>query len=370
LHNLPKIVKRKRLIFVLPSAHAGGAERVLLNLLGSLDRRRFDLHLIIIDPSGPYLKLIPADVSQYGLGYKRVGRAIVSLAVVLRKLRPDVVLSTIVHLNLAILLIKPLLHKKTKLYIRESNTLSMSLATGAKATLFRLLYQILYPGADGIICPGEAIKKDLNNNFRIGAHRMVTIPNPVHLDKIRSKINPSYDPLQPGGIRLLAAGSLTRQKGFDLLIQAMAGLVKIRPGIHLTILGDGPEKNNLLNRIHSFNLLDSITLAGFQQNPYPYFYHADLFVLSSRWEGLPNVVLESLACGTPVVAFDCPGGVSEIFDDPSQGTLVPVGNIDALVTAIDHWLENKKATSKDSLLPARFEVKSVTQKYEQILSGY
>ena len=167
----------------------------------------------------------------------------------------------------------------------------------------------------------------------------------------------------------MAAGTLTRQKGFDLLIQAMASLVKIRPEIHLTILGDGPEKNNLENQIRSLDLLDSITLAGFQENPYPYFYHADLFVLSSRWEGLPNVVLESLACGTPVVAFDCPGSLGEIFDDPSQGTLVPVGNVEALVIAIEHWLVKEKPTSKDSLLSVRFEVKSVIQKYEQMLGG-
>ena len=363
-----KKIGKRRLILLLPSAQAGGSERVLLNLLQTFDRSRFDLHLIIIDPSGPYLNLIPPDLPLYGLGYKRVSRAIVSLAVVLRKLRPDAVLSSIGHLNLALLLIKPLLPRKTKVFVRESNIPSIALATGAKATLFCLLYRILYPRAEGIICPGEAIRKDLHNNFRIGADKIVTIPNTVYVDSIRSKMNESHNPLQCRGTEIVAAGSLTRQKGFDLLVQAMASLVKIRPGIHLTILGDGPEKNNLTNQIRSFDLSGSITLAGFQGNPYPYLYHADLFVLSSRWEGVPNVVLESLACGTPVVAFDCPGSVREIFDDPSQGILVTAGDVEALVRAIDHWLENQKYGSKDSLLPEKFEVDSVTARYEDILS--
>ena len=198
---------------------------------------------------------------------------------------------------------------------------------------------------------------------------MVIIPNPVDLDIISSKVNSIDAPFRRGGIRLLAAGSLTRQKGFDLLIEAMASLLKINREIHLTILGDGPEKENLENQIRSLHLSGSITLAGLQENPFPYLYHADLFVLSSRWEGLPNVVLESLACGRPVVAFDCPGSVNEIFDNPYQGTLVPAGDVKALVRAINERIENRSNSPKDSLLPKRFRIESVTAQYQGVLSA-
>lgn len=362
-------IGRKKLALLLPSARAGGAERVLLSLLQKFDRKRFDLHQIVIDPSGSWLDAIPRDVSLWVLGYRRVCRSLVSLAVVLRRLSPDVILSTVVHLNLALLLIDPLLRRKTKTYIRETNTLSVSIGKGFKASVLRLFARILYPRAEGIICPGEAIKKDLKNNFCIRPHKMVIIPNPVNVDKIRSKMKQDGNPLKRCRFRLVAAGSLTRQKGFDMLVKAMASLVKIKPEIHLTILGDGPEKSNLENEIRALDLLDSIALAGFKENPYPYFFHGDLFVLSSRWEGLPNVVLESLACGTPVVAFDCPGSVGEIFDDPSEGVLVPAGDVKALVRAIDDWLENQKYCSKDSLLPKKFEVNSVISLYEDILSA-
>ena len=358
---------KKRLVLVVPSAQAGGAERVFLYLLKSFDRGLVDLHLIIIDPSGPYLDLIPPDVFSHGLGYRRVGTAMARLAAVLRKLKPDVVLSTIGHLNLALLLIKPLLPKSTRVFVRESNMPSFAFAKGAKNAVFRLLYRILYPSADRIICPAEEIRKDLENKFGIRDEKMVMIPNPVSVDPIRSKMRTGCNPLKRHGARLVAAGSLTSQKGFDLLIEAMASLVKMRPHIHLTILGDGPDKNELLDQIHSLNLSDFVALAGFRENPYPYLFHADLFVLSSRWEGLPNVALESLACGTPVVAFDCPGGVSEIFDSPSQGILVPAGDVERLVETIDHWLDKQKDSTKSSLLPARFKIQSVTRQYESIL---
>lgn len=358
---------KKRLALVLPSAQAGGAERVLLNLLRRFDRQLFDLHLIIIDPQGPYLDFLPSDVVLHGLGYERVGRAIVRLAAALRNLKPDVVLSSIGHLNLALLLIKALLPKRTKVFVRESNIPSLAFATGAKNSLFRFSYRILYPHADGIICPGEGIKSDLSRRFRIKADKMVIIPNPVYLDEIRSRMNSDNVPFQRGRIRLLAAGSLTRQKGFDLLIKAMADLARTKPEIHLTILGEGPQRKDLEKQILSLDLSGFITLAGMQENPFPYLHHADLFVLSSRWEGLPNVVLESLACGTPVVAFECPGSVKEIFDNPHQGTLVPVGDVKALVRAISERTENRRNGSKDSLLPSRFEIESVTAQYQDIL---
>jgi glycosyltransferase involved in cell wall biosynthesis len=270
---------------------------------------------------------------------------------------------------LALLLIKPLLPKRTKFFVRESNIPSLAFATGVKDNLFRFFYRILYPHADGIICPGEAIKSDLIKNFGIKADKMVIIPNPVYLDELRSKMNSGSIPFQRGRIRLLAAGSLTRQKGFDLLIKAMADLARIRPEIHLTILGDGPEKRNLEEQIRSLHLSGFITLAGMQENPFPYLHHADLFILSSRWEGLPNVVLESLACGTPVIAFDCPGCVNEVFDNPHQGVLVPAGDVAALVRAINEHLENRRNGPPDSLLPNRFQIESITAQYQDSLGA-
>lgn len=360
---------KKRLAMVLPSAYGGGSERVFLNLLKEFDRATFEMHLILIDPSGPYLSAIPSDVSVHCLGNRRVARSMPKLIKLIRKLNPDLILSTIVHLNLAVLLIKPFLTKGIKIFVRESNIPSRSLSFGIKATIFRCMYRILYSKANGIICPGEDIKQDLENSFFVDPKIMAIIPNPVDVDSIITKMKLGKTCLKKDRINLVAAGSLTRQKGFDLLIKAMVELLNIRQDIHLTILGEGQDRVNLEDQIISLEIKDYVTLKGFVENPYPYFYEADLFVLSSRWEGLPNVVLEALACGTPVVAVDCPGSTSEVFEDSSQGSVVSANGVLSLASAIEDQLKKGQKETKKSLLPERFEIRTVTRCYEAVLTG-
>jgi len=145
----------------------------------------------------------------------------------------------------------------------------------------------------------------------------------------------------------------------------MSKIVKKNHKVHLTLLGDGPEKENLRKLINSLSLSDHVTLEGYQKNPYTYFSNADLFVLSSRYEGLPNAMLESLACGTPVVAFNCPGGIDEIIVNESHGALVPENDVQALSTAIEKQMRSHKH-AKGSLLPEKFDVKAVVPAYEKL----
>jgi glycosyltransferase involved in cell wall biosynthesis len=219
--------------------------------------------------------------------------------------------------------------------------------------------------ADRIICPADAIKNDLQINFGIRPDKMITIYNPVRVEEIRSNLQPDQ-PEKPSSVyKIVSAGTLEHRKGFDLLINVMSKLVKENDKVHLTLLGDGPEKENLRKQINSLNLSGNVRLAGFQINPFIYFSTADLFVLSSRYEGLPNAMLESLACGTPVVAFNCPGGVDEIIVNESQGALVPENDIQALSKAIERQMRSHKHT-KDSLLPEKFDVKAVVPAYEKL----
>jgi glycosyltransferase involved in cell wall biosynthesis len=195
---------------------------------------------------------------------------------------------------------------------------------------------------------------------------MITIYNPVQVEEIRSNLQFHNSDTHTSDYKIVSAGTLEHRKGFDLLINVMSKILKKNNKIHLTILGDGPEKENLRKQINSLNLSDYVTLEGYQKNPYIYFSNADLFVLSSRYEGLPNAMLESLACGTPVVAFNCPGGIDEIIGNESQGTLVPENDVKALSMAIEKQMRSPKHTT-GSLLPDKFDIKTVVPAYEELV---
>ena len=357
--------KKKTIAFMLPSLVAGGAERVFVTLLKEFDRSRFFLHMIVIDPSGPFLSIVPEDIAFHGLGYKKVSRAIPKMVNTIRKINPDIIISTLDHLNLALLLVKPFLPNNTLLFLRECNLTSSNLENGFKNVAFRMLKKRLLKFADRIICPANAIKNDLQINFGISPDKMITIYNPVQVEEIRSHM-PPHHPGKPSSVyNIVAAGTLEYRKGFDLLIDVMSIIVEENHKVHLTLLGDGPEKENLRKQIHSLNLSDHVRLAGYQNNPFTYFSKADLFVLSSRYEGLPNAMLESLACGTPVVAFNCPGGIDEIIVDELQGALVPENDVHALSKAIEKQMRSHRH-AKGSLLPDKFDAKAVVPAYEKL----
>ena len=358
--------KKKTIAFMLPNLVAGGAERVFVNLLKEFDRSRFYLHLIVVDPTGSYKKIVPDDIAFHGLGYKKVSRAIPEIVNTIRKINPDIIISTLDHLNLALLLVKPFLPNKTLLFLRECNLTSSNLSTGFRNFVFRILKKRLLNFADRIICPANAIKNDLQINFGIRPEKMITIYNPVQVEEIRSNLQPHNPDKHNSDYKIVSAGTLEHRKGFDLLINVMSKIVKKNNKIHLTILGDGPERENLRKQIYSLSLSDNVTLEGYQKNPYIYFSNADLFVLSSRYEGLPNAMLESLACGTPVVAFNCPGGIDEIIVNESQGTLVPENDVQALSMAIEKQIRSHKHT-KSSLLPDKFDIKTVVPAYEKLV---
>jgi glycosyltransferase involved in cell wall biosynthesis len=207
--------------------------------------------------------------------------------------------------------------------VREDISVSAELdQDAAHPGFWRWVYRHYYPRADKIVCVSEFARKDLVENFGIPRAKIVVIYNPVDVERVRRLAEASESPYKGPGPHLVAVGRLWRQKGFDLLLDALAQVRKAIPA-RLTILGEGPLEADLKAQAQKLGLLDSVRFAGFQTNPYPFFKHADLFVLSSRYEGLPLVVLEALALGKPVVAMDCPGGAREILEGCPGGWLVP-----------------------------------------------
>jgi glycosyltransferase involved in cell wall biosynthesis len=365
---------RKRVLFILPSLGAGGAERVKITLLRHLDRSRFEPHLALVEAVGPFLTEVPQDVPIHDLKAIRVRYALPAILRLVWKLRPHAVVSALAELNVVMGLIKPLLPRGLKLLVEEETSATAELAEkGASTLIWHWLYRHFYAKADKVICVADYVVNDLAVNFRIPREKLARIYNPVDIDKTRALANEGDDPFRGPGPHLVAAGRLSRVKAFDMLLDAMAMVRKAIPTARLTILGGGPLESDLKSQRERLGLTDAVHFVGFQSNPYPYFKHADLFVLSSRYEGLPLVVLEALAVGTPVVATDCPGGIREILAGCARGRLVPNADSRLLADALVSECQSRRGTSpgEENLeeILDKFRIEKVVRDYEQLLSS-
>ena len=362
-----------RVLLVVPSLAGGGAERVIVTLLERLDRSRFEPHLALMRAHGPYLKEIPADVPVHDLAAWRVRTAIPALVRLTRRLRPQATLSTLAELNLAMCLARPFMPRRCRLLLSEQVSPSARLLAATQHPgAWRWLYRHLYPRADAIVCVSDEVLNDLAEQFGIPRRKLARIYNPVDVGRL-SALAAGPNPYIGDGPHLVAAGRLHRQKGFDLLLDAMP-LVRARvPTAELTILGEGALEAELKSQRDRLGLTESVHFLGFQENPYPFMKHCNLFVLPSRYEGGASLVaMEALALGRPVVAADCPGGVRELLAKCPLARFVPIENTPALAAAIIEALEcgggPSAAPDVESCLDP-FRAERVVRQYEAILSG-
>lgn len=356
---------KKKVLFIVPSMRGGGAERIMSILLNFLDRNKFEPILVLLKKEGPYLQDLPKDIKIIDLQVTQARYAIIKIIKTIKQIKPDIVFSTLSYLNILIAMIRPLLSKNIVFIARESNTVSVKNKREKHPFIFDLLYKIFYNNFDQIVSQSEYMKKDLIDNYNIMIEKIEVIYNPVNITRIEVLANKNATNLYNSDkFNLLAVGRLDYQKGFDLLIEAMK---KLDNRFHLTIVGEGEKEGKLKYLAESFDVKEKVTFAGFQSNPYIYMMHADLYILSSRYEGLPNVVLEANTCGTPVVAFNCPGGTSEIIENGINGFLCECQNIDELVVKINKastYSFDKNKIKK--LIKNRYDVYTIIKQYERL----
>jgi glycosyltransferase involved in cell wall biosynthesis len=359
---------RKHVLFVIPTLGGGGAERVVVTLLKHLDRARFRLSLAVVDMRGAvYGKEIPQDVELIDVGAKRVRHALFKLIKLVRQLRPDVVFSTLGHLNLALALIRPLLPSGVRTVARETLVVSSAIAQGRARLLWRTLYRLFYRKHDHVVCQSRDMYEDLVSNFRLPTSKATVINNPVDVEQISAMARQGPTPFMcvPGTLQLVAAGRLDYQKGFDLLIDALSILDDA--SVYLTILGEGPLRDQLERQVVECGVMGRVQFGGFQANPYVWFAHADAFVLASRYEGFPNVVLEALTCGTPVIAMPAPGGVREILEGVDGCVIAESLSAESLARAIRQWREgDRRRVSTEAIV--RFDLGHIVRQYETVLA--
>ena len=368
----PMAAPRKRILFFVPAftGGVGGAERVISTLLRHFDHSRYECHLALAQNGRAYLGNVPSCVTVHQLRVSRIRYALPGIIRLVWRLRPQTILTTVSHLNIMLITARPFLPRGGRLILREATTPSAFIEKDTNyPRLFSWLYRHLYPRAEKIICLSDSMLEDMAIHFGISREKLIRIYNPVDIDMLRQFAAAEANPFQGDGPHVVVAGRLRKEKGVDLLLDAMPAVIQRFPTVRLAVLGEGPDEAVLKERVAQLGIAEHVDFLGFQENPWPYLSNANLFVLPSRLEGMPNALLEALALGTPAVATDCPGGVREIKQAVGALDLVPAEDAAALATAIISAL-GKPAEQRRKLEVAaldRFDPQQIAAEYSKLL---
>lgn len=362
-----------KIAMFMESLRGGGAERVMLNLAQKFSQWGHQVDLVVASGKGPYRSQVPDSVRLVDLGTTRTVRAILPLASYLGRQSPNVLLSKMGHCNIASVLARKLARVSTRLVISEVSLMGISTKTAAtfRSRFVPYLARRLYPQADAIIAVSRGVANDLVRVLGLASERIDVIYDPIVTPELleradRELEHPWFAKGSPSVI--LGVGRLDPEKDFPTLVRGFS-IVRKNRNVRLMILGEGPERVELESLVQQLGMDDVAALPGFVENPLPYIANASVLVLTSLFEGLSNVIVEALACGTPVVATDCPTGPREILREGHYGKLVPVGNAEALATAIERTLENPPDHIFLKSAAERFSVDAIARQYLEVLVG-
>ncbi len=366
-----------RVCFVLPSLHGGGAERAAVHILNGLDASRWDRSIYLFRREGPYLEdLHPSIAVVSGPGGSRLRRWL-HLRRYLRSSRPQLVMSFLSYFSA--LTAARGAGIGTRVVFNQQTPMSAFLADADypwrgpwHRRAFSLVTRAAYRLADAIVTTSAGVRDDLVAAFGVPPGRVQVVHNPVDLDAIRAR---AEEPLDAADVRawshpvIVAAGRLADAKNYPLMLDALAVLRRTVPA-RLFILGQGDCEAAMREQIERLGLGDAVVLCGFQSNPWKYIARADVFALTSRYEGFGNVLVEAMACGVPVVATTSPG-TREIVADGTDGLLVDRHEAGPVAAALERVLTDSvlrrrlAAASRDGA--TRFALPSIAAAYDSLL---
>lgn len=349
----------------------GGVERMILNLCGGFVQAGFPVDLVIVRARSAHFDEPPDQVRVIDLASRHTLTSLPALVRYLKKERPIALLAAKDRAIKVAVLARALSRVPVRLVGRIGTTVSAALAgRGAwRLAVWRAGMRLFYPGADLIVAVSQGVADDVMHLARLPPERVRVVRNPVWTPRLErlARETPAHPWFADRSVPVvLGAGRLTRQKDFPTLIRAFATVRAQRP-CRLMILGDGNERDELWVLAKQLGVAEDMALPGFQTNPYGYVARASLFVLSSAWEGSPNVLTEALALGVPVVSTDCPSGAREILASGRYGKLVAVGDADALAQAMIETLAHP--LPRETLMEAArpYSLDASTRGYMQAL---
>lgn len=377
-----------RLSVFLSGLDVGGVQRTTLTLADALAARGHDVELVVPSARGPFRSLVSPRVRLVdlentllrlpGVRSTKRHRALLSppfLASYLRRTRPDALLSASHYVNVAALVARRLAGTRTPLVIGQRTHLSRAIrhtrVPGLRRPLLGTLVRRTYPWAEAAVAVCDGVADDLAEVARLPRASVHTIYNPVVTPEVeRLAAAPLDHPwFRPGAPPVVVAvGRLVPQKDFPTLLRGFARLLGRRDA-RLVIVGEGRLRGALEARIRREGLGGRVALPGYDPNPFRWMARASVCALSSRYEGLPGVLIQALACGAPVVSTDCPSGPGEILDGGRYGALVPVGDADALGEALAKQLAAPPPRRHQVRGAARFTAEACARRYESLLLG-
>ncbi len=356
----------------MPSLRGGGGERVMLGLASGLAARGVPVDLVLVRAEGEYLKEVPVGTRVIDLNSHRTAVSFLKFIRYLHREKPQVVVSALTPTNVVALVSKQLFRKSFRVVVRQDSTFSEEFDDGtAKERVLLRVLKWLMPVADDIVAVSQGVADDLRIVAPAVSSKVRTIYNPVvwsdHDEKASAAVDhPWFNDVTTPVI--LAVGRLVPVKDHPALLKAFAQIISSRPA-RLVILGEGPERRNLTELAERLGIARHIDMPGFRLNPFAFMSKASALVLSSRYEGLGIVLIEAMACGTPVVSTDCRNGPREILEDGKWGRLVPVGDWRAMAEAILDTLDNPIPSDQLISRASAFSADASLDRYLEVLTG-
>lgn len=335
----------RRIAIYTPDLSTGGVGKMRIHLVTEMVRRGLPVDLLLADTDSPLFKLVPPEVRVVRLATTHPIYSLPALYRYFRKSPPEVLVTDRLRLNIACHRAKAMAFARTRLFLSVHNPLTVKLddAAGAKSEALRREFLRWAPRNHRIIAVSQGVASDLVNGVGIPEAMVRVVNNPVITGELHRRaeapvehpfLNPKRVPV------ILSAGRMTEQKDFPTLLRAFQK-VRAQRECRLLILGKhGRGYGELQALIESLGIGQDVSMPGFDANPYKYMARSDVYVLSSRWEGFGNVMVEAMATGLPVVATDCPVGPKEILRNGALGPLVPMGDVAAMAEAIHQVLDS------------------------------
>lgn len=360
------------LTFFLANLEGGGVQKATMRLIHELIRENIRVTLVVIKAGGTVEHEVPDGCTLVDLDCSRARYAFVRLILYLLRERTSTAVSSQTHLNTLLIFVRLLTRYPRQLVVREHITFNTGITMDKRLSerLRPWMIRLFYPFASAVVAVSRQAQASIYQ-YAGYKKKIHVIQNGLDLAAIHSRADqpPAHQWLEnlAGATLVVGMGRLSPQKNFSVLLKAFSLLEK-KQNRRLIILGEGPELEKLTTLSRALNIQNQVVFPGYIENPYPILARAGVFVLSSKWEGFANVVIEALACGAPVIATDCPGGPTDILTGKPFARIVPVDDPAAMANAMEAMLTAEKDRGQIIEYARTFSIQQVARQYIDLIN--